>query len=225
DEDGNLTNEFLRYGGSVVISYIDKDGDKKELLLTLEDFKYDKTLNYENCGNRKHRMSYEENETERGERENIKRARFDELNIQNTRYLEIFSDESVSQEWYTLPHSDYIIHVTRNAPENELKQFKGKCSGNTSGNPGSNTGQRGNPTGGNTGGLGNSTGSNPNESGANKPNNSGSSLNQKQRLALDEIFKNLQMQRTNNDDNDIEELRKVSQKLAELLNMQNVNKK
>ncbi|CAG8824312.1 22952_t:CDS:2, partial [Dentiscutata erythropus] len=165
-------------------------------------------------------------------------------NIQNTRYLEIFSDESVvddwykavlelskknpgevkysiekvSREWYTLPH---IIHVTQNAPENELKEFKEKCSGNTFGNPGSNTGQGGNPTGGNTGGSGNSTGSNPNESDANKPNNSGFGLNQKQRLALDEIFKNLQMQRTDNDDNDLEELRKVSQKLAELLNMQN----
>ncbi|CAG8820996.1 26641_t:CDS:2, partial [Dentiscutata erythropus] len=34
DEDGNLTNESLRYGG--------------KLLLTLEDFEYDKTLNYEN---------------------------------------------------------------------------------------------------------------------------------------------------------------------------------
>ncbi|CAG8785142.1 13065_t:CDS:2 [Dentiscutata erythropus] len=214
-------------------------------------------------------------------------------NIQNTRYLGIFSDESVvddwykavlalskknpgevkysiekvSREWYTLPHSDHVIHVTRNAPENELKEFKGKCfwllmddvggrhlplinnngsnsgggSGNSgnpnnpglntggstrniSGNPGSNTGQGGNPTGGNTGGSGNSTGSNPNESGANKPN-SGSGLNQKQKLALDEIFKNLQMQRTDNDDQDLEELRKVSQKLAELLNMQNVNKK
>ncbi|CAG8825517.1 26292_t:CDS:2, partial [Dentiscutata erythropus] len=173
----------------------------------------------------------------------------------------------VSREWYTLPHSDHVIHVTQNAPENELKEFKGKCfwllmddvggrhlplinnngggnsgggseggnpnnpgsntrgsnigSGNTSGNPGSNTGQGGNPTGGNIEGSGNSTGSNPNESGANKSNNSGSGLNQKQKLALDKIFKNLQMQRTDNDDNDLEELRKVSQKLAELLNMQN----
>ncbi|CAG8821239.1 12911_t:CDS:1, partial [Dentiscutata erythropus] len=175
-----------------------------------------------------------------------------------------YSIEKVSREWYTLPHSDHIIHVTRSAPENELKEFKGKCfwlliddvggrhipliyngggsgseggnsdsnnagsnsgSRNISGNPGSNTGQGGNPTGGNTTrpntGSGNSTGSNPNESGANKPNNSGSSLNQKQKLALDEIFKNLQMQRTDNDDNDLEELKKVSQKLAELLNMQN----
>ncbi|CAG8823004.1 6872_t:CDS:2, partial [Dentiscutata erythropus] len=192
-------------------------------------------------------------------------------NIQNTRYLGIFSNESVvddwykavlelskknsgevkysiekvSRKWYMLPHLDHIIHVTQNAPENELKQFKGKCfwllmdnvggrhiplinnfegsgggnsgsnnpgsnsgSGNTSGNPGSNTGQGGSPAGGNTGG-------------ANKPNNSGSGLNQKQKLALDEIFKNLQMQQTDNNDNDLEELRKVSQKLAELLNMQN----
>ncbi|CAG8825075.1 21546_t:CDS:1, partial [Dentiscutata erythropus] len=178
-------------------------------------------------------------------------------NIQNTRYLGIFSNESVvdnwykavlelskknpcevkysiekvSREWYTLPHSDHIIHVTQNAPENELKQFKEKCfwllmddmggrhiplinnfgesgggnsgnnnprsnsgSGNTSGNPGSNTGQGGNTTGENTKGSGNSTGSNSNESGANKSNNSRSGLSQKQRLALDEIFKNLQIQ-------------------------------
>ncbi|CAG8827103.1 19507_t:CDS:1, partial [Dentiscutata erythropus] len=38
--------------------------DEKELLLTLEDFEYDKMLNYENGGNGKHRMSYEENEKE-----------------------------------------------------------------------------------------------------------------------------------------------------------------
>ncbi|CAG8825540.1 2484_t:CDS:1, partial [Dentiscutata erythropus] len=74
NEDRNLTNESLHYGESVVISYIDKDGDEKDLLLTLEDFEYDKTLNYEN-GNGKRRMSYEEN---RGESENIKCAKFDE---------------------------------------------------------------------------------------------------------------------------------------------------
>ncbi|CAG8815609.1 25551_t:CDS:1 [Dentiscutata erythropus] len=229
-------------------------------------------------------------------------------NIQNTRYLGIFANENVVNEWYnavkelqrlnpaqekfaiekvdsnwyTLPHSDHIIQLIYNVHEKELTSFKGKCfflllgdvngfggrnmplinnggggsgsggggnsignpnnpgsnsgSENTSGNPGSNTGQGGNNlTGGNTtgpntgtgniGGSENSTGSNPNESGANKPNNSGSGLNQKQKLALDEIFKNLQMQRTDNDDNDLEELRKVSQRLAELLNMQNVNKK
>ncbi|CAG8785140.1 13064_t:CDS:1, partial [Dentiscutata erythropus] len=93
DEDGNLTNESLRYGGSVVISYIDKDGDEKELLLTLEDFEYDKTLNYEN-GNGKRRMSYEENE---GGSENIKRSRFDESgecsNTSNNSYIELSEED------------------------------------------------------------------------------------------------------------------------------------
>ncbi|CAG8758043.1 1447_t:CDS:2, partial [Dentiscutata heterogama] len=140
-----------------------------------------------------------------------------------------YSIEKVSREWYTLPHSDHVIHVTRNAPENELKEFKGKCfwllmddvGGRQGGNP---TGGNGGSAGNNnpTGGGSNTGGSNPNESSANKPsNNSGSGLTQKQKLALDEIFKNLQMQRTDNDDQDLEELRKVSQRLAELLNMQN----
>ncbi|CAG8598196.1 11899_t:CDS:2, partial [Dentiscutata erythropus] len=249
DEDENLTNKSLRYSGSVIISYIDKDGDEKELLLTLENFEYDKTLNYEN-GNRKRRMSYKKNE---GESENIKHGRFDESgifaneNVVNEWYnavkelqrlnpaQEKFAIEKVDSNWYTLPHSDHIIQLIYNVHKKELTSFKGKCfflllgdvnrfggrnmplinngggsgsgggnstgnpnnpgsnsgSGNTSGNPGSNTGQGGNPTSGNTtgpntgtgntGGSGNSTGSNPNESGANKPNNSGSGLNQKQK--------------------------------------------
>ncbi|CAG8707902.1 15775_t:CDS:2, partial [Dentiscutata heterogama] len=256
DEDGNLTNESLRYGGSVVISYIDKDGDEKELVLTLEDFEYDKMLNYENGGNGKRRMSYDENERES---ENIKRGIFANENIVNEWYnavkelqrlnpaQEKFAIEKVDSNWYTLPHSDHIIQLIYNVHEkdggggsgsgggnstgNPNNPGSNSGSGNTSGNPGSNTGQGGNPTGGNggsasnnnpTGGGSNTGGSNPNESGANKPpNNSGSGLNQKQKLALDEIFKNLQMQRTDNDDNDLEELRKVSQRLAELLNMQN----
>ncbi|CAG8803000.1 23348_t:CDS:2, partial [Dentiscutata erythropus] len=110
------------------------------------DFEYDKTLNYENGGNGKRRMSYEENETEREESENIKRARFDkscgifsdesvvddwykavlELSKKNPSEVK-YSIEKVFREWYTLSHSDHIIHITRNAPENELKEFKGKC--------------------------------------------------------------------------------------------------
>ncbi|CAG8828697.1 18980_t:CDS:1, partial [Dentiscutata erythropus] len=131
--------------------------------------------------------------------------------------------------WYTLPHSDHIIQLIYYVHEKELISFKGKCFflllGDVNGFGGRNMPliyNGGSGSGGsNSTGNPNNPGSNPNESGANKPNNSGSGLNQKQKLALDEIFKNLQMQRTDNDDNNLEELRKVSQKLAELFNMQN----
>ncbi|CAG8815608.1 25550_t:CDS:1, partial [Dentiscutata erythropus] len=74
-----------------------KDGDEKELLLTLEDFEYDKMLNYENS-NGKHRISYEEDEIEKGESENIKRARIDESGecsntSTNNSYIELSDEE------------------------------------------------------------------------------------------------------------------------------------
>ncbi|CAG8793406.1 17955_t:CDS:2, partial [Dentiscutata erythropus] len=247
DKDGNLTNEFLRYGRSIVISYIDKDGDEKELLLTLEDFEYDKTLNYENGSNGKCKISYEENETERGESENIKRTRFDESGDEcsNTRDVNGFGGRNMP-----------LIYngIGDGSSGNSGGNSTGGSSGNTGNpnNPGLNIGSGGNPTSGNTTGpntgtgntkgLGNSTGSNTGNPGSNTGGNPGgsnqtgetgtgnpsgnsvSSITPNQKLALDEIFKNLQMNRTNNDDNDLEELRKVSKRLADLLNMENVNK-
>ncbi|CAG8467997.1 9162_t:CDS:2, partial [Dentiscutata heterogama] len=212
DELGNLGNELTSeqkdpfiFGEKNFKERIDNEKvkiDEKEQGRWGWDFEYDKTLNYENGSNRKCRISYEENKRES---ENIKRARFDESGgeCSNTKNVNGFGSQNM-----------LLIY-------NEAGGGSGRNSGSGDNSTSSSLGT------GNTEGSGNSTRSNlTNGTSTNNPTgNSGSGLTQKQKLALDEIFKNLQMQRTDNDDNDLEELRKVSRHLADLLNIENINKK
>ncbi|CAG8760715.1 18212_t:CDS:2 [Gigaspora margarita] len=257
DEEGNLTNQFLLDGRTETISYFDSLENENKLILTLEDFEYDYILNYNNENRKnKRRLNYDAEEFN-----GIK------WNIKNTRYMGIFPNENVVNDWYnailelkkknpgdenymiekilsdwyTLQGSDNIIRLIYNVHKKELKEFKEKCfwiligdvngfggrdmpiffnnSGSTdSGSSNTNTGSDTTNTGSNTTNIGGgNTGT-----GSNTTTAMGSNINNNLKLALDEIFKNLEMDRTNNDQKDLEWLRKVSKNIASLI--QNINK-
>ncbi|CAG8829820.1 41461_t:CDS:2, partial [Gigaspora margarita] len=85
DEDGNLTNQFLLDGGSETICYFDSSGNEHILILTLEDFEYNYTLNYSN-ENKKNKYRLDSNND--GESSNTKRARHNN-NIESDEEIEI----------------------------------------------------------------------------------------------------------------------------------------
>ncbi|CAG8854449.1 30612_t:CDS:1, partial [Gigaspora margarita] len=59
NEERNLTNQFLLDGGTETISYFDSLGNENKLILTLEDFEYNYTLNYNNENRKnKRRLNY-----------------------------------------------------------------------------------------------------------------------------------------------------------------------
>ncbi|CAG8837537.1 1673_t:CDS:2, partial [Gigaspora margarita] len=93
-----------------------------------------------------------------------------------------------------------------------ISYFDSSSSGNT------NTGSDTTNTGSNTTNIGSGNTS----TGGNTTTATGSNIDNNFKLALDEIFKNLEMNRTNDDQKDLERLRKVSKNIVSLI--QNINK-